>query len=88
MGQECKSDGSRKGDWSIETVRRCAQECSLAGVQMQVAGGKRSLLWTGPRIFLLFFLFFSYYYYLFAFVLTGVDGKRPQGNSQWEVRRR
>ena len=40
MGQECKSDGSREGDWSIETVRRCAQECSLAGVQMQVAGGK------------------------------------------------
>ena len=58
MGQECKSDGSRKGDWSMETVRRCAQECSLAGVQMQVAGGKRSLLWTGPRILTFFLNFF------------------------------
>ena len=50
------------------TVRRCGQECSLASVQMQVAGGERSVL---PKLTL--FLFSS-------FVLTGVDETKATAN--------
>ena len=35
------------------TVRRCGQECSLAGVQMQVAGGERSV---SPKLTVFYFL--------------------------------
>ena len=70
MGKECVSDGSRKCHWRIgrRTVRRCGQECSLAGVQMQVAGGERSVLPNADT-----FLFSS-------FVLTGVDETKATAN--------
>lgn len=60
------------------TARRCAQECSLAGVQMQVAGGERSVsvssgLTTSLFFFLLLLLFFP-------FVLTGVEETKATAN--------
>lgn len=65
----------RVASMSLEdlTVRRCAQECSLAGVQMQVAGGER-LISVKPG---LSFFFLSL---LFSFVLTGVDETKATAN--------
>ena len=57
-------------DW---TARRCVQECSLAGVQMQVAGGDRSVFFTPGLTTIIFFL-------LISFVLTGVDETKATAN--------
>ena len=72
MGQESRMRVRRVAKLSLEdlTVRRCAQECSLAG-RADASCRRR---WIGlllqPRLTTVFVFFFSLF---FPLVLTGVD---------------